>query len=100
MSKYIDLAIDEIHKLLKIGEITPTTLVNECFERIENSSLNAFITVDKEKALKEAILNGVRNFKYIDKIIYDWSKKGTKTRAKEDNSNDELFDYDWLDDNE
>ena len=52
------------------------------------------------KALKEAILNGVRNFKYIDKIIYDWSKNGTKTRVKEDNSNDELFDYDWLDDNE
>ena len=35
MSKYIDLSIKEMHELLKSGEITPTTLVNECFERIE-----------------------------------------------------------------
>ena len=30
-----------------------------------------------KKALKEAVLNGVRNFKYIDKILYTWSKDGT-----------------------
>ena len=54
MSKYIDLEIDEIHELLKEGKITPTTLVNECFERIEKSDLNAFITLDKDGALEEA----------------------------------------------
>ncbi len=53
-----------------------------------------------KKALKEAVLNGVRNFKYIDKIIYEWLKKGVKNRIKEDNSKEELFDYDWLDDND
>lgn len=51
-------------------------------------------------ALKEAILNNVRNFKYIDKIVYEWSKKGIKTKVKEEKQNTELFDYDWLDDNE
>ena len=54
MSKYIDLSIKEIHELLKQSVITPITLVNECLERIENSNLNAFITVDKVGALKRA----------------------------------------------
>ena len=54
MSKYIDLSIKEIHDLLKKGDITPTTLVKECFERIEKSDLNAFITLDKEGALNKA----------------------------------------------
>ena len=54
MSKYIDLSLTQIHELLKKKEITPKTLVLECFERIEKNNLNAFITLDKEGALKEA----------------------------------------------
>ena len=53
-----------------------------------------------KEALKEAILNNVRNFKYIDKIIYDWSKNGVKKRVKDEKSLEEMFEYDWLDDNE
>ena len=30
-------------------------------------------------ALREAVYNGVTNFKYIDRIIYEWEKKGFKT---------------------
>ena len=52
-----------------------------------------------KRALKEAILNGVTNFKYIDKIIYDWSKNNVKQIKKKETLED-LFDYDWLDDNE
>lgn len=52
-----------------------------------------------KRALKEAILNGVTNFKYIDKIIYDWSKNSVKQREKKETLED-LFDYNWLDDNE
>lgn len=51
-------------------------------------------------ALKEAILNDVRNFKYIDKIVYEWSKNNTKNKFKEETTKEEIFDYDWLDDNE
>ena len=51
-------------------------------------------------ALKEAILNNVRNFKYIDKIVYEWSKNDVKKHVKEDEKQEEMFDYDWLDDNE
>jgi DNA replication protein len=51
-------------------------------------------------ALKEAILNDVRNFKYIDKIVYEWSKNGIKKHLKEEKNQEEMFDYDWLDENE
>ncbi len=55
MPKYLDLSIVEINKLLKEKQITPTDLVNEAFERIEeNKELNCFITLNKEEALKQA----------------------------------------------
>ena len=58
-------------------------------------------------ALKEATYNGVSSLRYIDKIIYEWNKKGIKTKEdiekdrKQFKSNElknkkELFDYDWL----
>ena len=56
-------------------------------------------------ALKEAVFNGVNNLRYIDKILYEWNKKGIKRtddldrkikeeESKEDNT--ELYEYDWL----
>jgi len=76
------------------------TLSSFEFEMI-NNWLDRGIDEDTiKKALKEAILNGVRNFKYIDKIIYSWSKNGPKKRSNDDDSSEELFDYDWLDDND
>lgn len=61
-------------------------------------------------ALKEAVYNGVRNFRYIDKILYEWNKKGFKTMNDVNNhlehrntikkEDSELFDYNWLDDEE
>ena len=64
-------------------------------------------------ALREAVYNGVSNFRYIDKIIYEWGKKGFKTmddvnnhmknrrKSKEKEIGEkeqEILDYDWLDD--
>ncbi len=52
-----------------------------------------------KKAVKEAVLNGVFNIRYVDKIIYAWGKK--KTEKKDNDSLEiELFDYNWLEDNE
>ena len=65
-------------------------------------------------ALREAIYNGVPKFRYIDKIIYEWEKKGLKTmddvkrymsNRRIEKSKDrevtkkeqEILDYDWLD---
>ena len=44
-------------------------------------------------ALKEAVINGVTNLRYIDKIIYEWTRKSKKPENEEYK---ELFDYDWL----
>lgn len=57
-------------------------------------------------ALKEAVFNGVNSFRYIDKILYEWSKKGFKTMNdvknslsnREEKNDKELFDYNWLED--
>ena len=55
MSKYLDLSIKELNKLLMNKEIKPIDLVEEAFDRIEkNSDLNAFITLNKEEAIKRA----------------------------------------------
>ncbi len=53
--KYLDLGIDEINKLLKEKKIKPIDLVEEAFERIEShKELNAYITLNKEEAIKRA----------------------------------------------
>jgi len=58
-------------------------------------------------ALKEAVYNGVNSFRYIDKILYTWDKKGLKTVeaiekevVKKNDDKVEVFDYNWLEDNE
>ena len=55
-----------------------------------------------EAALKEAILSGVNSIRYIDKILFEWNKKGYKTsldivnKNKKDEYIEEIYDYDWL----
>ena len=55
-----------------------------------------------EAALKEAILSGVNGIRYIDKILFEWNKKGYKTssdiinKSKKDEYIEEIYDYDWL----
>ena len=60
-------------------------------------------------ALKEATYNGVSNLRYIDKILYEWKKKGYQTKSDLENSRNtvskpiqkpEMFDYNWLDGDE
>lgn len=56
MTKYLDLSIKEINKLLIDKKIKPLDLVNECFLRIEeNKEYNTFITLNKEDAIARAI---------------------------------------------
>lgn len=60
-------------------------------------------------ALKEAVYNGAANLRYIDKVLYEWKKKGINTKEafekerekfqnskKEAKPKKELIDYDWL----
>ena len=53
--KYLNKEIEEIHELLKSKKIKPIDLVEEAFENIEkDQELNAYITLNKEEALKTA----------------------------------------------
>ena len=69
-----------------------------------------------KEALKEAVFNGVSSLRYIDKILYEWGKKGIKTvkdvednrKKRNDNrdkNNDNNIDLDslewnWFDEDE
>ena len=86
---------------------------------IELETINAWLMASYSEelilgALREAVYNGVSNFKYIDRIIFEWDKKGFKTMddvnkhlvSRKDNKNketvitkkeQEILDYDWLD---
>ena len=53
--RYLDKPIKEINDLLKEKKIKPIDLVNEAFDSIEkNKNLNAYITLNKEEAIKRA----------------------------------------------
>ena len=66
--KYLDKTIQEIHSLLKEKKIKPIDLVEECFERIEkNKDLNAYITLNKEEAIK--IAKELEN-KEVDNLLF------------------------------
>lgn len=84
---------------------------------IEYELINGWIECNyKEEiilaALKEAVFNGVNNFRYIDRILFDWNKKGidtvekveknkiNRTEKKQSNNNIEVPDYDWLNQDE
>lgn len=53
--RYLDLDIKTIKDKLKSKEIKPIDLVLEAFQRIEETNLNCFITLNKEEAIKKAI---------------------------------------------
>ena len=80
---------------------------------IEYEILGEWLNENSEEilllALKEATYNGVSNFRYIDRIVHEWNKKGIKTKDDVIKNNQEfkskkvvvkqeLFDYDWLND--
>lgn len=55
------------------------------------------------EALKETVFNGVNNLRYVDKILYEWNKKGIKSpkdiisrQKKADDEASECYEYDWL----
>lgn len=76
---------------------------------LESGNSEEFI----KEAVKEASINGVSNLRYVDKILYEWNKKEFKTiedikknkeqyrqKKEQENKNIEIFEYDWLDEDE
>lgn len=128
------VSIDNIYKIVDLEEEKVTSEESEIFKVFEEelgrtlsqtelALINGWLmSGTKEEliisALKEAIFNGVTSFRYIDKIIYEWEKKGLKsaeevndylknrrTERKKDNKiidkrEQEVLDYDWLNDDD
>ncbi len=104
------ISLDVFYDKLILGakeEVKPNEDIYSKFENefgrslspMEYETINRWISsgVKEElivEALREAVINNVRNLRYIDKIIYEWTKK--TMRPKEES--EELFDYDWLED--
>ena len=66
--KYLDKTITEIHELLKSKKIKPIDLVEEAYENIEKSDLNAYITLNKEEAIKRA--KELENIEVDDNLLF------------------------------
>ncbi len=131
MEEYIvlDLFFDKVTMLLmeEINQNNEVTKVN-VFEKIEEEFARPLTSIEYEiikswlengtsedlvlEALKEAVFNGVTNLRYMDKILYEWTKKGYKSKEdvekgknnyreeKQKQEKLDLFDYDWFDDDE
>lgn len=126
MEEYVNLE-DFFHKITKLvlDKATPKVDATNVFELVEKEFgrtlsqmeyeiIKAWLENDTseeliKEALKEAVYNGVTNLRYIDKILYEWGKKGLKTKEdvqKYQNKRREepkeekqpLFEYDWFDD--
>lgn len=83
---------------------------------IEYEMINAWVHSGMNEeliigALKEATFNGVKNLRYIDRIIHEWGIKGFKNmndvnkhfenrEKKQKKDGTLLFDYNWLEDEE
>lgn len=122
-NKMIDsISVDPLYEIINSYVINNVEKENKetifsVFERefgrtispMEYEMINGWISMGNSEelileALKEAVYNGVNNFRYIDKILYEWGKKGyknandvEKNRKERVESKEELFDYNWLD---
>lgn len=75
---------------------------------MEYDIINSWIEAGMSKeliiyALKEAVFNGVSNLRYIDKILFEWGKKGIKNPSdivnankKQNEKEEPYYEYDWL----
>jgi len=129
MEEEVDLSnFYEKYTMLLVGKVTEDTekeINSSIFESIEKEFgrtlspsefefIKAWLSSFDEnvilEAVKEAILNGVSSIRYIDKILYEWDKKGIKSvedvehflhsRKQSVKENIEVFDYDWFDEDE
>ncbi len=117
------IILDELYNKLALliinKEEVKTTTIYDKFEKefgrtlspMEYEIIGAWIDNNYneeiiEEALKEAIYNGVTSLKYIDKILSEWQRKGVKNKedinkkTKVTKEKKEVFDYDWLNEND
>lgn len=97
---------DNIYKVIE-EEFNRKLSPIEC-ETIDDWKKNGYSNELIKEAVREAILNGANSLRYIDKILYEWNKKGYKNKEdvkkkniKKETSNEvEIYTGDWLDSDE
>lgn len=123
--EYISLSLlyDKLLNIVKDVSLDEVKIDNSIFSIFENELGRLLSPMELEQikewvstykndeliiaALKEAVLNGVSNFRYIDAILNEWNKRGYRSkddiikdrnnyRKKKDSI--EVFDTDWLND--
>lgn len=121
------LNLDNLYKkvaLLVVNEDTEESINNNIFDKFEREFGRPLSPIEYELimgwlnnkvseelillALKEAVYNGALSLRYIDRILFDWGKKGIKTAIDveksrinfKNNKKQEIFEYDWLNDEE
>lgn len=123
-SKLSLITMDEVNNVSSADNSNIYEVIEKEFGRtlspMEYEIIRAWLDNDMseeliQEAIREATYNGVSNLRYIDKILYEWSKLGIKTakdvsdnrkkraKAKEEASSDvdmDIMDWDWFDDDE
>lgn len=123
-NKVLALTIDNMNQVSDEKDNTIYDKIQKEFGRmltpIEYEIIGAWLSsnISEEliqEALKEAVFNGVNNLRYIDKILYEWGKKGYKSKSDIDKQREkwknekqerktpvkkDVFDYNWLEDDE
>ena len=119
------MTMEEVNQVSKSENSNIFEIIEKEFGRtlspIEYEIIKAWLDGDMsedliKEAIKEATFNGVSNLRYIDKIIYEWSKNGIKTvedveksRTKRNSLNKEqtpedvdmdVIEWNWFDDDE
>ena len=116
--KVISLISNDLEKVETVIDDNVFILIEKEFGRTLSPSEVEFIKAWANnfdngviiEAVKEATLNGVSSVRYIDKILYEWDRKGIKSvndvkhflnkKSKELKEPVEVFDYDWFEDEE
>lgn len=118
------VSLDNVYNEIKLDskELEKKAEKNDIFSVFESSFGRTLSAMDYEiinawidkgfseeliiAALKEAVYNGVTNLRYIDKVLYEWNRKGFKTveevnkkMISEDESplfETSVLNFDWL----
>ena len=122
-NKLTCLTIGEVTKDKDVSESNIFELIEKNFGRTLNSNeyeiIKAWLDDNYsedliKEALKESVKNNVSSIRYMDKILYEWNKKGINTledvlkmknkhvekEEKDIDIDTEIFDWNWLDEEE
>lgn len=122
-NKLTCLTVGEVSKDKDVIDSNVFEMIEKEFGRTLNSSeyeiIKAWLDDNYSEeliieALKESVNNNVSSIRYMDKILYEWSKKGIKSsedvskmknkrndkEEKDVEIDTEIFDWNWLDEEE